>query len=75
MDDYETKIEEIDCDNLSEIEGACEEGWTETNVGGGGGRIFSFNTTVPIVRVDKSHDGDGDWEGENQGATYYFVTL
>lgn len=75
VDDYETKIKGIDCDTLSEIEGACEEGWTETNVGGGGARIFSFNTTVPIARVDKSHDGDGDWEGENLGTTSYQVTL
>ncbi|KAH7126465.1 hypothetical protein B0J13DRAFT_628045 [Dactylonectria estremocensis] len=75
VDNYETKIKEIDCDTLGDIEGACEEGWTETNFGGGGARLFAFNTTVPIARVDKSHDGDGDWEGENLRRMSYQVTL
>ncbi|SPJ84147.1 uncharacterized protein FTOL_10664 [Fusarium torulosum] len=75
VDEYKAKIAEIDCDTDSEIDGGREEGWTEKNVAGGGSRLFSFSTTVPIARVEKSHDGDGDWELEHQTSTYYQVTL
>lgn len=75
VDGYKEKISEIDCNLHSEIDGGHEEGWTEKNVAGGGWRVFSFNTTVPIARVEKSHDGDGDWESEEQTSAYYQVTL
>ncbi|KAF9765554.1 hypothetical protein IL306_002145 [Fusarium sp. DS 682] len=75
VDEYKAKIKEIDCDTHSEIDGGREEGWTETNMAGGGARLFSFTTTVPIEHVEKSHDGDGDWQGENKTANTYQITL
>ncbi|CAH0025887.1 unnamed protein product [Clonostachys rhizophaga] len=73
--DLEKKIEEIDCDTLSQIDGAYEEGWTETNIAGGGHRYFSFHTTVPISYIDKDQDGDGDWVDEHRETTFYRVVL
>ncbi|KAK3332218.1 hypothetical protein B0T19DRAFT_456811 [Cercophora scortea] len=71
--DYENKINALDCDTLVVIDG--EEGWTERNHAGGGWRLFSFSTSVPIAKVEKSHDADGNWELESQDETSYHIIL
>ncbi|KAM0550740.1 hypothetical protein ACHAPJ_008805 [Fusarium lateritium] len=75
VEEYETKIKGLDCDTHSEIDGGREEGWTSKNLGGRGERIFSFTTTVPIEHVEKSHDGDGDWEREIITPNTYQIIL
>ncbi|KAK3682366.1 hypothetical protein B0T22DRAFT_494097 [Podospora appendiculata] len=73
VDDYESKIAALDCDTLVVIDS--EEGWTERNHAGGGWRLFYFSTTVPIAKVEKCHDGDGEWELESQTDTSFYIIL
>ncbi|KAI9930765.1 hypothetical protein MW887_011522 [Aspergillus wentii] len=73
IEEYDKKLVEVECDALSEIDG--EEGWTDRNLSGGGYRLFRFKTNVPIERVEKSHDGDADWEGEHQTTLDYQIIL
>ena len=75
VDEYDRKLQAIDCDTLSIIDGASEEASTDINAFGGGGRYFSFTTPTRISEVSKWNNGNGTWIEETRKEFSYSVKL